>query len=73
MDTGLKNPSGSLGVLLAMLGRAGSSEDAGSVSLLPITAIDHQCLCLTFHDFVSLWWYAENEQPLFARAGEYLE
>lgn len=51
-------------MLQAVLGRAGSSEDTSSISLVPIASIDHQCLCLTFHDFVSLRWYAENEQPL---------
>jgi len=60
----LKNPSGRPGLLLAVLGRAGSSEDTGSISLVPITSIDHQCLCFTFHDFASLRWYAENEQQL---------
>lgn len=53
--------------MLAVLGRAGGSEGPSSISLVPITSIDHQCLCLTFRDFVSLWGYAENEQPLSPR------
>lgn len=52
--TGLKNLAGNPDMLLAALGSADGWEGAGSMSLVPVTSPDHQCLSLTFHDFVSL-------------------
>lgn len=50
----MKNLAGNPGMLLAALGSADGWEGAGSMSLVPVTSPDHQCLSLTFHDFVSL-------------------